>query len=110
MECFLENLPEVFLQPVQTIGGVASSVACAVILKLVFPDVYYLSYTNLVIISLLTSFSAIIGDLIESVIKRSLDCKDSGTLIPGRGGVLDSIDSLLVAAPVFYVAVQFLFT
>lgn len=91
------------------IGGVASSVACAVILKLVFPDVYYLSYTNLVIISLLTSFSAIIGDLIESVIKRSLDCKDSGTLIPGRGGVLDSIDSLLVAAPVFYVAVQFLF-
>ena len=91
------------------IGGLASSLACAFVLKALFPDVFYLNNVNLVIISLLTSVSAIIGDLIESVIKRSLDCKDSGSLIPGRGGVLDSIDSLLVAAPVFYVAVQFLF-
>ena len=91
------------------IGGIFSSVACAVLLKVFFPEIYPLSYVNLVIISLITSVSAIIGDLVESVIKRSLDCKDSGTLIPGRGGVLDSIDSLLVAAPVFYIAVQFLF-
>ena len=91
------------------IGGIFSSVACAIILKILLPEVYTLSYLNLVIISLITSVSAIIGDLVESVIKRSLDCKDSGTLIPGRGGVLDSIDSLLVAAPVFYIAVQFLF-
>ena len=91
------------------IGGILSSVASAIIVKEIYPDIFYLSYQNLVIISLITSVSAIIGDLVESVLKRSLDCKDSGTLIPGRGGVLDSIDSLLIAAPVFYIAVQFLF-
>ena len=91
------------------IGGILSAVASADVLKVLFPEIYTLTYINLIIISLITSISAIIGDLVESVIKRSLDCKDSGTLIPGRGGVLDSIDSLLVAAPVFYITVQFLF-
>ena len=91
------------------IGGIASSVASAALVKYIFPEIFSLSYLNIVIISLITAISAIIGDLVESVIKRSLDCKDSGTLIPGRGGVLDSIDSLLVAAPVFYIAIRFLF-
>ena len=64
---------------------------------------------KVVALGLLTAFAAIVGDLVESVFKRSAGIKDSGHLIPGRGGMLDSLDSIVFAAPVYYLAYTLLF-
>ena len=57
----------------------------------------------------MTSTAAIIGDLVESVFKRSCEVKDSGWIIPGRGGSMDCLDSLILGAPVFYACAAILF-
>lgn len=55
-----------------------------------------------ILLGLVVAFLAVIGDLAESIIKRSLTIKDSGQALPGIGGVLDLIDSLCFTAPIFY--------
>lgn len=90
-------------------GGILSSVACGVIFKFIFPEIITAEIWKVIVLGFLTAISAAIGDIIESVLKRSCDVKDSGNIIPGRGGVLDSIDSIIVAAPVFYITYYFLF-
>lgn len=60
------------------------------------------------ILGALVGFTTIVGDLIESGLKRSAKRKDSGDAIPGRGGLLDSLDSILYTAPVFFYGYQLL--
>jgi phosphatidate cytidylyltransferase len=55
-----------------------------------------------VILAVLLSFFGQVGDLVESVMKRSLSAKDSGSFFPGHGGVFDRIDSLLFNAPILF--------
>jgi phosphatidate cytidylyltransferase len=62
------------------------------------------------ILGLVAGAGAILGDLAESCLKRSAGIKDSGNIMPGRGGMLDCIDSLSTAAPVYYLMFTLLFT
>ena len=59
-------------------------------------------------IGLLMAMLGIVGDLFESLLKRSAGVKDSSGLIPGHGGVLDRIDAMLFAVPVYYLLLSYL--
>lgn len=61
-----------------------------------------LNWTHATVLGLLLGFAAVIGDLAESIVKRSTGVKDSGRLLPGIGGALDLVDSLLFTAPLLF--------
>ena len=82
------------------IGGFSATVLFAVFWQLIFPHVFH-SIPISILLGVLMGFAGIIGDLSESALKRSAQMKDSGDTIPGRGGVLDSIDSVLFSGPVY---------
>jgi phosphatidate cytidylyltransferase len=98
------------ISPKKTLEGAIGGLVCGTIAfvagaRLVFPA------SSLALLGLVGASIAalgIVGDLFESLLKRSAGVKDSGTIIPGHGGVLDRIDSWLFAAPVYYVFVRYL--
>ncbi len=92
------------------IGGIFGSVASGILCAFIWPDVFSGSLWKMIVLGLFISVAAILGDLAESVFKRSAEEKDSGNIIPGRGGALDSIDSILMAAPLYYFIAGLLFT
>ncbi len=85
-----------------TLGATLGSLALAYYL---FPEI---PLTKIAIIAIVTACLGVVGDLVESVMKRSLNIKDSGSILPGHGGMLDRMDSLLVSAPPFYYMIVFL--
>lgn len=91
------------------LGGFAGSVLIGVIAHFLFPGIFSGSVWKSVCFGLLMAFVSILGDLVESVLKRSAQIKDSGSIVPGRGGVLDSVDSIFFAAPVYYVGIKLIF-
>ena len=79
-------------------GGVVLTLVLGFFVEQYFPELR----GNWMIVGLLVSIFAPLGDLVESQLKRSFAVKDSGNIIPGHGGVLDRLDSFIICAPVIY--------
>ena len=92
------------ISPAKTLEGTAiglvSAVAAALICKSAFAT--YLGWAESVFVGLMIGIVAQVGDLVESIVKRSTNTKDSSRLIPGHGGLLDRFDSLLFTGPILY--------
>lgn len=79
-------------------GGVVLTLVLGFFVEQYFPELR----GNWMVVGLLVSIFAPLGDLVESQLKRSFAVKDSGKIIPGHGGVLDRLDSFIICAPVIY--------
>jgi phosphatidate cytidylyltransferase len=91
------------VSPKKTIEGALAGLIGSTVAGLVGGTLFLgEAWPNLVWISSLTAIAGQVGDLAESVLKRSAGVKDSSSIVPGHGGILDRLDSLFFAAPVFF--------
>ncbi len=105
------NLP---VSPNKTLEGFAGGIVCTIgiafLTRYLFMDKLNISLFKLkyfIPVTILIIFFAIIGDMIESVFKRSGHVKDSEKVIPGHGGILDAFDSIIITSTVFYFIMLF---
>ncbi len=104
---FGKNKLAQYVSPGKTWEGVYGGTVLAFVVALagvylIQPDIGW-SWEMFALISAFIAMFSVFGDLFESVLKRQVGLKDSGSILPGHGGVLDRIDSLIIAVPMFYV-------
>jgi len=107
---FGKNKLAVNISPGKTVEGLIGALILTSVYTLL--SSFYFELENqaviiLLLISILLTFISVVGDLYESTLKREVGLKDSGSILPGHGGILDRIDSVLAAMPVFSVATHF---
>jgi phosphatidate cytidylyltransferase len=86
-----------------SIGGAVLCLAAAWALSLYFSS---LGQIHWIVVSILIVIFGTLGDLVESLFKRSIQVKDSGSILPGHGGILDRFDAVLISAPVVYAYIE----
>lgn len=103
------------ISPLKSVEGLAGGIVCSLVIVLLLKYLFdnYLTNLNLALNYVQCLAAGIVimlfaqsGDLVESMIKRSVNIKDSAGIFPGHGGALDRLDSLLLAAPAFYYFVK----
>jgi phosphatidate cytidylyltransferase len=89
-----------------SLGGAFFALIGAYIISIYYTD---LALMDWMLISIIVIVMGTFGDLVESLLKRSLNIKDSGTILPGHGGILDRFDSIIMAAPfvLLYIVLRF---
>jgi len=90
------------ISPKKTVEGSIGGLFFSILAALICRPFLNFSYTHLIVIGICLGVLGQLGDLSESLIKRDCAVKDSGRILPGMGGILDEIDSLLFTAPIFY--------
>ncbi|HHT9139125.1 MAG TPA: phosphatidate cytidylyltransferase [Candidatus Wunengus sp. YC60] len=93
------------ISPNKTIEGACFSLLFSVLIAVIFsliPATRVISLKWSILFGAIVGFSALLGDLAESLLKRDANVKDSGSLVPAFGGILDVIDCLLISMPVAY--------
>lgn len=94
------------VSPNKTVAGLVGGLLAAIVVTLIAVpalSIPFSSISMLPVLAVVTAFASVLGDLVESMFKRVAGIKDSGRILPGHGGILDRIDSLTAAFPVFTV-------
>ena len=95
------------ISPGKTIEGAVGAVLLTILFSFFCADYFSLTVKASLFYAIIISFFSIFGDLFESHLKRGADIKDSGTLIPGHGGVLDRIDGICSSIPIIFSVIIF---
>jgi phosphatidate cytidylyltransferase len=95
------------ISPGKTIEGAAGGLLLTILFSFLFADYFFLSSKASLFYAMIITFFSIFGDLFESHLKRAAELKDSGTIIPGHGGVLDRIDGICSSIPIIFSIIIF---
>lgn len=96
------------ISPAKTVEGLLGGMAASLVLVMIAKQILlpHTSALKMAAATIVVTLIGVGGDLTESIIKRSCHVKDSGSILPGHGGILDRIDSLLTATPAMYYLIQ----